>query len=242
MLIYPAIDLMSGRCVRLEQGRFETATVYGPDPFVLLARFAQSGVTWAHIVDLDGARASAPRQYELIGRLAASQPVRIQAGGGVRGREDVRVLLESGVARAVIGSAAAAHSEGVRQWIAEFGAERICLALDVRRDGVRWKIAVHGWQDASDLTLDEVLALYPPGTARHVLITDISRDGMMAGPNAALIRYICALRPDLEVQASGGIAALNDLTQLKISGAAGAIVGRALYEGAFPLEEALHAG
>jgi phosphoribosylformimino-5-aminoimidazole carboxamide ribotide isomerase len=242
MLIYPAIDLMGGRCVRLKQGRFETATVYGTDPFVVLERFAQSGVTWVHIVDLDGARAGAPRQHELIGRLAASQPVRIQAGGGIRGREDVRVLLESGVARVVIGSGAVTQTADVRQWIGEFGAERICLALDVRRDGAQWKIALHGWQRDSDLAIDEALTLYPPGTVRHILITDVGRDGMMSGSNVALMRYVHALRPDLAVQAAGGIASRGDLAQLKIEGAAGAIIGRALYEGALTVEGALHAG
>lgn len=242
MLIYPAIDMQSGRCVRLKQGRFDDATVYKTKPFELLANYKAAGAAWAHIVDLDGAKAGRAEQHLLIGNLAATARIRIQAGGGVRRREDVANLFSSGVARVVVGSVAIEQRAHVYRWLAEFGAERICLALDVKTEhGVR-AVAVRGWMESSGLPLEDALALYPPGTARHVLITDVSRDGMMKGPDLELIRKIAAARPDLEVQASGGVATLDDLTALKMSGAAGAIVGRALFEGAFTLKEALRAG
>jgi phosphoribosylformimino-5-aminoimidazole carboxamide ribotide isomerase len=242
MLIYPALDLMGSRVVRLRKGRFDDATVYDSDPAARLASYATAGATWAHIVDLDGARAGQPQQHELIGCLAGAHAIRIQAGGGVREREHIASLLTRGASRVVIGSVAVQQSANVRNWLAEFGMERICLALDVNaRDGTRL-VAVKGWTELSELSLRDALALYPPGTARHVLVTDVSRDGMMRGPDCELIRSIAAARPDLDIQASGGIASLADLARLKAAGAAGAIVGRALFEGAFGLEEALHAG
>ncbi|HEY6577756.1 MAG TPA: 1-(5-phosphoribosyl)-5-[(5-phosphoribosylamino)methylideneamino]imidazole-4-carboxamide isomerase [Rhizomicrobium sp.] len=242
MLIYPAIDLQGGRCVRLRQGRFEEATVYGADPFAQLADYRAAGAAWAHIVDLDGARAGRAEQHGLIGNLAAAGGIRIQAGGGIRGREEIAHLLDAGAARAVVGSAAVGQSEDVHRWLEEFGAERICLALDVKTERGARVVAVRGWMESSGLPLEDALALYPPGSARHVLITDVSRDGMMGGPAVALIREVAAARPDLDLQASGGVATLDDLAALKAAGAAGAIVGRALFEGAFALKEALGAG
>lgn len=237
MLIYPALDLLDGRAVRLRQGRFDQATIYDSDPATRLAAYAAAGATWAHIVDLDGARAGEPQQHELVGRLASAHPIRIQAGGGVRRPEDVASLLASGVSRVVIGSVAVQQSASVRDWLAEFGADHICLAFDVR-DG---HVAIKGWTEASELSLRDALGLYPPGTARHVLITEVSRDGMLEGPDCGLIREIAGQRPDLDIQASGGVSSLADLAQLKAAGAAGAIVGRALFEGAFSLAEALRA-
>jgi phosphoribosylformimino-5-aminoimidazole carboxamide ribotide isomerase len=241
MLICPAIDLLGGRCVRLKQGRFDDASVYSEDPFAPLEKFARTGVGWIHVVDLDGARAGAPRQHELIGRLAAAHPVRIQAGGGIRRRKDVAALLDNGIARVVVGSAAVSASAMVQDWLAEFGTERISLAFDVRRNEGSWIVAVHGWQNSSNLSLDEMLSRYPSGTVRHVLVTDISRDGMMSGTNVELIRDLCRARPDLVIQASGGIASLEDIIAARDAGAAAAIVGRAIYERPLLLAEALDA-
>jgi phosphoribosylformimino-5-aminoimidazole carboxamide ribotide isomerase len=238
VLILPAIDLQGGTCVRLTQGRFDAATRYG-DPFAQLAVFAQAGATWSHIVDLDGARLGRPAQHELIGRLTRTTDLRIQCGGGVRERTHVEALLEAGAARVVVGSAAVRRPEEVRAWIAEFGADRICCAFDVRRAGDRYEVAVEGWSASGGATLREALALYPEGALTHVLVTDISRDGVLSGPNVDLISKIAAARPDLSVQASGGVAVLEDLVALRAAGAAAVIVGRALYERRFRLEDAL---
>jgi phosphoribosylformimino-5-aminoimidazole carboxamide ribotide isomerase len=241
MLICPAIDLLGGRCVRLKQGRFDDANVYSDDPFAQLDLFVQAGVEWIHVVDLDGARAGAPRQHDLIAHLATSHSVRIQAGGGIRRREDVGALLDNGVARVVVGSAAVSASALVRNWLAEFGPEQICLAFDVRPSGASCNVAMQGWQNLSDLSLREALSRYPQECLRHLLVTDISRDGMMSGPNVDLFRELCRARPDLAVQASGGIASLEDLAAVKEAGAAAAIVGRAFYERRLLLREALDA-
>jgi phosphoribosylformimino-5-aminoimidazole carboxamide ribotide isomerase len=238
MLIYPAIDLQAGRCVRLMHGRFDQATVYDDDPFARLAAFAAAGTEWTHVVDLDGARAGEAVQHALVAALATALPVKLQAGGGVRSAADVERLLSAGAARVVVGSAAVQRPQEVQDWLVRFGAERLCLALDVR-DGV---VAVNGWAEASDVTLAEAFDLYPRGMARHVLITDVSRDGALQGPNLELLREAVALRPDLDIQASGGVASLVDLEAIRAAGAAGAIVGRALYERRFTLEEALDAG
>lgn len=238
MLIYPAIDLQRGVCVRLAQGRFDDVTRYG-DPFEQLRAFADAGAAWVHIVDLDGARAGSPQQHELIGRLAAGCDVSIQCGGGVRERSHVEALLDAGVKRVVVGSVAVRKPDEVRTWIAAFGAECICCAFDVRRSGEAYDVAVDGWAASGGATLDAVLGQYPRGALKHILVTDISRDGVLTGPNVELIRGLVESRPDLKVQASGGVSRLSDLAPLRASGAAGVIIGRALYERRFTLEDAL---
>lgn len=238
MLIIPAIDLQNGGCVRLLRGAFDSATQYGA-PQAQLRSFAGAGAKWVHIVDLDGAKQRMPVQHDLVGELAASVPVSIQCGGGVRTRDHVAALLDRGVARAVVGSAAVREPEAVRGWIDAFGVERICLAIDVRAADDGWEVAVDGWAAGGGKSLDAMLAAFPPGAVRHVLVTDISRDGALTGANRELMRALSAKRPDIAFQASGGVAALEDLTALKVAGAAGAIVGRALYERRFTLEDAL---
>jgi len=238
MLIVPAIDLRAGRCVRLAQGRFDAVTTYG-EPHAQLRAFAEAGAGWVHVVDLDGAEAGAARQYPLIGTLARSGLANIQSGGGVRTQADVEMLLNAGVQRVVIGSAAVRAPDAVRNWTAIFGLDRICCALDVRQTPDGWEVAQSGWKEGAGVTLEQALALYPPGALRHVLITDISRDGVLGGPNVELMQAVCAMRPDLRVQASGGVARLEDLDALRQTGAAAAIVGRALYEKRFTLEAAL---
>lgn len=238
MLIIPAIDLQDGVCVRLAQGRFDEATRYS-EPFAQLAAFARAGAQWTHIVDLDGARARQPVQHGLLRRLARETDVKIQCGGGVRERAHVAALLDAGAARVVVGSAAVRRPEEVRGWIVEFGVERVCCAFDVRAADGGFEVVAEGWTTDAGRTLEAALALYPPGALRHVLVTDVSRDGVLTGPNLALIEALVRARPDLSLQASGGVATLGDLKALRTRGAAAAIVGRALYEQRFTLEDAL---
>jgi phosphoribosylformimino-5-aminoimidazole carboxamide ribotide isomerase len=238
MLIIPAIDLKEGTCVRLMQGRFDDVTDYG-DPFARLRSFTEAGAEWVHIVDLDGARLGTPAQYDLIARLARETDLRIQCGGGVRARAHIETLLNAGVRRVVVGSATARDPASVRGWIGDFGIEHICAALDVRASGEDWEVAVHGWTTGAGVSLTEALAEFPPDALKHILVTDISRDGALSGPNIALVQTIRAARPDLQLQASGGVSTLNDLTTLRAAGASAAIVGRALYERRFTLEAAL---
>ncbi len=238
MLILPAIDLKQGSCVRLTQGRFDAATEYG-DPFARIRRFADAGAAWVHIVDLDGARAKEPIQHDLVARLVAKTQLRVQSGGGVRTRQHVAQLLDVGVARAVVGSMAVRDPVAVCSWVTEFGLERICVALDVRAAGDDWEVVADGWAVGAGVRLTDALAQFEPGSLAHILVTDISRDGALTGPNVGLMRAIHAARPDLALQASGGVSRLEDLTALREAGAGAALVGRALYEGRFTLEAAL---
>jgi phosphoribosylformimino-5-aminoimidazole carboxamide ribotide isomerase len=238
MLIVPAIDLAAGSCVRLFQGRFDQTTDYG-EPGARLRAFAEAGAAWVHIVDLDGARARRPVQQALITQLAQSGPSKLQCGGGVRTLNDVEILLQAGAARVVVGSVAARNPAAVRGWIDAVGVDRLCIAIDVRETSVGWEVQADGWTAGAGTSLPALLATYPLGSVRHVLVTDISRDGALAGPNLALYRTILEARPDLVLQASGGVSRLSDLSALRQIGAHAAIVGRALYEQRFSLEEAL---
>jgi phosphoribosylformimino-5-aminoimidazole carboxamide ribotide isomerase len=241
VIVYPAIDLRDGACVRLMHGRFDEVTRYDDAPVARLAAFVAAGAAWVHVVDLDGAQAGRAVQHALIGRLARSAEVRIQSGGGVRSREDVAALLDAGVARVVVGSQAVTAPGAVADWLAEFGAERIALALDVNvKDGVPVP-ALKGWTEAAAVTLWQALDRFPEGTARHLLVTDVGRDGALTGPNLELLAEIVQRRPDLDVQASGGVAETSDLTAAREAGCAGAIVGRAIYERRFTVEQALEA-
>ncbi|MBU1385258.1 MAG: 1-(5-phosphoribosyl)-5-[(5-phosphoribosylamino)methylideneamino] imidazole-4-carboxamide isomerase [Alphaproteobacteria bacterium] len=239
MIVYPAIDLRGGVCVRLMHGRFDQATLYDEDPAARLAAFAAAGAAWAHIVDLDGAEAGRAMQHALIGELARSGDILIQSGGGVRSDDDIRALLAAGVARVVVGSQAVTRPEAVAGWLEHFGPDRLTLAIDVRAVGDRWVPALKGWTQAAEVDLWAALDRYPPGTAKHLLVTDVGRDGALTGPNFDLLTEIRRRRPDLELQASGGVATLDDLTGARAVGAAGVIVGRALYERRFTLQQAL---
>ena len=241
MIVYPAIDLKDGICVRLMHGRFDQVTRYDDDPAARLAAFAAAGATWAHIVGLDGAEAGRAVQHALIGDLARAIDIRIQSGGGVRSADDVAALIDAGVARVVVGSLAVSQPETVADWLRRFGPDRITLAIDVKADGDRWVPALKGWTEAAGVDLWTALDRYPPNLARHLLVTDVGRDGALTGPNLDLLGEIIRRRPDLKVQASGGVATVADLTAAAALGCDGAIVGRALYENRFTLEEALAA-
>jgi phosphoribosylformimino-5-aminoimidazole carboxamide ribotide isomerase len=234
MIIYPAMDLIGGQVVRLRQGRFEDSTVYSTAPVEALRQFAAAGADWAHVVDLDGARTGAPAQHGLIAELARSATLRLQVAGGFRERDHLAAMFGAGVDRIVIGSLAVSQPETVRGWIAEFGPERIALSLDVRMVEGDPIAAVAGWREDSGRSLWELAGLYPD--ARHLIVTDIGRDGMLGGANAELYMEIGRRFPELAVQASGGVSSLSDLARLPTDGV---IIGKALWEGRISLGEAL---
>ena len=244
MILYPAIDLIAGRCVRLAQGDFARETRYDEEPAAALDRFADEGATWAHIVDLDGAKAKEPRQHALLANLAHSARLKLQVAGGVRSPEHVATLIDAGVSRVVVGSLAVNNPPAFAALLDKFGPERLTLALDVRIEGEIIErgaamVATHGWAEGSGQSFDQVLDQFP--TVRHLLVTDIGRDGMLTGPNVPLIQAIVDWYPGVALQASGGVATLDDLAILAQSGVAGAIVGKALWEGRFTVEQALQA-
>jgi len=238
MIIYPAIDVLDGRVVRLARGDFNAVTDYGGDPAATAQAWAEAGAEWLHLVDLSGARDGARRQHDLVGAIAKSG-IRIQSGGGVRSRTDIEAMLEAGASRVVIGSLAVSAPQTVIGWVAEFGAERIAAAFDVRLSSGAAYPVLRGWTERSERTLVELLSDYRLAGLQHALVTDVDRDGMLEGPNLALYRDLCAVRADMDWQASGGVSSIEDIRALKKLGLSGAIVGRALFEGRVDLEAAL---
>lgn len=238
-MIIPALDLIDGQVVRLFQGDYGQVTEYKVDPAEQFALYNQAGADWLHLVDLTGAKDTSARQLQLIGKLLASTPANIQIGGGVRSEQDVIDLLEAGAQRVVVGSTAVKQPELVKGWMEKYGPECIVLALDVNIDdnGNR-KVAISGWQEDSGVSIEDLLDDYLTVGLRHVLCTDISRDGTLSGSNVELYRDLCASYPQVQFQSSGGIGSLDDIAALKGSGVAGVIVGRALLDGKFTAEEA----
>ncbi len=240
MKLIPAIDLLDGRCVRLLHGDFKQVTRYLTNPGTLANHYADAGAEWLHVVDLaasrDGVDADTSALFELLGQA----PQRVQTGGGVRNGKDITARLNAGATRVVIGSLSVTASQRFVIWLEQFGAEQLVAALDVRIDdkGVPWP-RVHGWTDQADRDMWQVLDELANGGLVHLLCTDISRDGALSGPNLDLYSEITKRYPNLQLQASGGVSSLQDLQQLKPTGAAGVITGKALLEKRFSIVEAL---
>lgn len=240
MKIYPAIDLMDGQVVRLAQGRFEERTTYAVSPFDAAMEFVRDGATYLHLVDLDGARQGQPMQLNLLHTLAKEVPLKLQVGGGVRSIEHVHSLLQAGVERVVIGSLAIQDPKLSKRIFETFGGEHITLGLDVMLDDKgEPRVATHGWQQVSSISAHEVLEQYLLMGLSQVLCTDISRDGMMTGPNFSLYQSLQKQYPHLCILASGGMHQLADIQRLKTDQVGGVIIGKALYEGRISLREAL---
>ncbi|MEZ8740261.1 1-(5-phosphoribosyl)-5-[(5-phosphoribosylamino)methylideneamino]imidazole-4-carboxamide isomerase [Photobacterium swingsii] len=238
-MIIPALDLINGQVVRLFQGDYGQVTEYKVDPIEQFDLYHLAGANWLHLVDLTGAKDTSARQLSLIRRLLASTPAKVQIGGGVRTEQDVADLLNAGAERVVIGSTAVKQPELVKGWIKKYGAEHIVLALDVNIDDAGNRhVAVSGWQEDSGVSIEALLDDFLTVGLQHVLCTDISRDGTLAGSNVELYVDLCAQYPQVNFQSSGGIGGLNDIAALKGSGVAGVIVGRALLDGKFSADDA----
>ncbi|HEY9182887.1 MAG TPA: 1-(5-phosphoribosyl)-5-[(5-phosphoribosylamino)methylideneamino]imidazole-4-carboxamide isomerase [Gammaproteobacteria bacterium] len=235
-MIIPAIDLRGGRCVRLFKGDYDQETRYPVDPVELAAHYRDLGAQWLHVVDLDGAKRGEPVNLELIRRMHATG-IAVQLGGGIRSRSNLERALPV-ASRVVIGSLAVSDPDLVTAWLRELGPERFTLALDVRltADGTPM-IATHGWTRASTLTLADAIDGYAAVGLRHVLCTDIDRDGALSGPNMALYRDCVGRWPDIAFQASGGVRHLADLEALAAVGVAATVSGKALLEGKLKPEE-----
>ena len=236
MILYPAIDLIGGAVVRLQKGDFDQLTEYGSDPVAIAKSYADSGASWLHLVDLDGAKDPQNRQIGLIAKIINSTGLSVQTGGGIRSADDVAALLDAGAARVVIGSLAVQNPELVKKLLHLHGPEKICLAADVFWRNDAFYIAVSGWQDTSDLSLFDFLNMFETSGSLHVLCTDINRDGTLQGFNRSLYANLKQEFGHLRLLASGGASRLDDLKGLN---ADGVIVGKALYEGRFSVAEAL---
>ena len=232
MILYPAIDLLDGRAVRLRQGRREDVTDFG-DPVALARRWREKGAQWLHLVDLEAAFDGQSRQLPLLERIVAAFGGPVELGGGLRTMEDIRLRMEAGVRRCIIGTAAAENPDLVRE-----ACERWPGRIAVGIDGKNGRVALRGWVTTAELTAAELALQMKAAGVTTVIYTDVSRDGMMQGPNVSATRALIA-QTGMEIIGSGGVSSLRDVAALREAGCAGAILGRALYENAFTLEEAL---
>ena len=233
MILYPAIDLKEGRCVRLVKGDMAQATMFNANPAAQARDFAAAGAQWVHVVDLDGAFAGKPMNAAAVDAILAASGLRVQLGGGIRDRDTITAWLAKGVARAVLGTAAVKNPDLVKSACQEWPG-RIALGIDARNG----KVATEGWAKNTEIAAPDLARKFEDAGAAAIIYTDIERDGMMKGAaveaTAALARQV-----KIPVIASGGISSLDDLAALKAAGIPGAIIGRALYEGHVDLRSAL---
>lgn len=234
MRLYPAIDIRQGRCVRLVQGLFDRATVYSDTPADMARRWRLQGAAYLHVVDLDGARTGAGANRAAIRSVVEAVDIPVQLGGGIRTRQTARGLLELGVSRVIIGTKAAERPEFLRELVDEFGPERVAAGVDAR-DGL---VAVEGWERTSCLSAAELCLKVKEYGVRHVIYTDIARDGTLTGPNVAAVKKLTE-ETGLDIIASGGVSSMEDLQALDEAGIRGVIVGKALYENRVDLREAV---
>ncbi len=239
-MMIPAIDLINGEVVRLYQGDYAQKTNYQYTVQERQQAYAKSGATVMHFVDLDGAKDSTKRQLETLKTVVKHPSMIIQVGGGVRCEDDVIQLLNLGADRVVIGSLAIKQPKLVAQWLKTYGCEKIVLALDIKIDSQGNKtLPTHGWIEDSGINLEDLLAQYQDAGIKHVLCTDISKDGTLSGTNVGLYNELCGKYPEINWQASGGIGSIEDIKALIPTGVSGVILGRSLLEGKFTLEEAI---
>ncbi len=239
-MIYPAIDLMDGGCVRLFKGDFEQRTNYDGKPIDVAQGFSDAGSKWVHIVDLDGAKNETAAQTELIVSIAKAVDIKVQTGGGIRTTAQIKALLDGGVARVVIGSLAVTQPDTVKAWMNEFGAARFCLAFDVNIDdaGIP-RPALKGWTESSDIDLYSLIKTYKDYGFGALLVTDIAKDGVLQGSNIDLYREILARFPNAPLITSGGVGTLDDVKALITLQPYGVIIGKALYDNKFTLKDAI---
>jgi phosphoribosylformimino-5-aminoimidazole carboxamide ribotide isomerase len=235
MIILPAIDIRGGRCVRLRQGDYCQETVFDEDPAAVAARFQAAGAQWLHVVDLDGAREGELRNLDSILAIVDDADIPVEVGGGIRSAEAAATYLDAGVARIVVGTRAVSDPEWLRELAAEY-AGKVALGIDARGGSV----AVEGWRRQADRPAADLVESVRDMPLAAIIYTDIVRDGMMSGPNVEATAAVVKASP-FPVIASGGVTTVEDIRRLKDAGAAGAIIGRALYEGTLTLEAALAA-
>lgn len=242
MQLIPAIDLLQGDVVRLRHGAFDDCKQYDVTPLQLASDYAAAGAEWLHVVDLAASRDGHSTRPGLLLTLLQQAKQSVQTGGGVRSEKDIALRLEAGAKRVVVGTLCISDTPRFLHWLSEFGADHIVSALDVTLDegGTPWP-RIHGWTQAGERNLWVVLDELTGRGLKHLLCTDIGRDGALGGPNLALYRELRRRYPGLQIQASGGVAGLHDLQQLRDTGVAAAISGKALLEGCFTVTEALEA-
>ena len=231
MILIPAIDIIGGRCVRLTKGDYATEKVYSHDPVMVAREMEMLGFKRLHVVDLDGARSKHVVNLDVLRRITAETQLVVDFGGGIKTEDDLQKAFEAGAHMVTLGSIAVTDREKVLTWLHEFGAEHIILGADVR-DGL---ISINGWKEASTLELPPFLEGYLAEGVRHVLCTDISKDGLLQGPATELYRSIMKAFPNCQLIASGGVSSIDDIRALDAADIPAVVFGKAIYEGKIDL-------
>jgi phosphoribosylformimino-5-aminoimidazole carboxamide ribotide isomerase len=233
MQIIPAIDIIDGKCVRLTQGDYKQQTTYHDRPLEVAKQFEAAGLKRLHLVDLDGARQKAVKNWKVLEDLTNGTSLAIDFGGGINSKEDVQVVLDSGAQWATVGSIAVKNEAALEEWFADFGADKFMLGADVKDRC----IAIHGWMETTGITIVDFIRKYIDKGIQQVFCTDVSKDGKLEGPSVELYQEIVEEFPSLFFIASGGVSSVDDLVRLKDIGCQGAIVGKAIYENRISLEQ-----
>ena len=233
MRIIPAIDIINGQCVRLEQGDYNAKKVYNSNPLEVAKSFEAHGFKYLHLVDLDGAKAGKIINYKVLEDITSKTSLKVDFGGGVKTNDDIELAFNSGAQQVTCGSIAIKNPEQVLEWIDTYGADKLILGADVKEN----MIAISGWTETSSLSLDELLNQFLPKGLQTVICTDIATDGMLQGPNTALYQELIGKYDGIKLIASGGVSSIEDVVKLKEAGLFGAIIGKALYEQRIDLKE-----
>jgi phosphoribosylformimino-5-aminoimidazole carboxamide ribotide isomerase len=233
MRIIPAIDIINGKCVRLSQGDYAEKKIYADDPLDMARKFEDAGLRHLHLVDLDGARSGGIINSNILEKITSQTDLIVDFGGGIKSDQDIKTAFSAGATQVTCGSVAVKKPELVQRWIEHYGPNRLILGADIK-DGM---IAVHGWQETTTLSIEDILHSYISQGLDHVICTDVAADGMLKGPNFQLYRSLLDTFPHIHLIASGGVTSISDLEKLADLGLEGAIIGKAIYEGKITLEE-----
>ncbi|OIQ95159.1 1-(5-phosphoribosyl)-5-[(5-phosphoribosylamino)methylideneamino] imidazole-4-carboxamide isomerase [mine drainage metagenome] len=233
MIIIPAIDIIDGKCVRLTQGDYHQKTIYNEHPLEVAKQFEDAGLQRLHLVDLDGAKAGAVKNWKVLETIAANTSLIIDFGGGIKTEKDVDLVFNSGAALATVGSIAVKNKNIFLSWLEKYGADKFLLGADVKDE----KIAVAGWLETTDIDIYDFIESYVQKGVQQIFCTDVSKDGKLEGPSIELYKNIISKFPSLHFIASGGVATIDDLIELNKIGCAAAIVGKAIYEGRIEISD-----
>jgi len=233
MQIIPAIDIIDGKCVRLEQGNYDKITLYHKEPLEVAKKFEDAGLKRLHLVDLDGAKAGSVKNWKVLETVASKTSLIIDFGGGIKTEKDVAIVFDSGAAFATVGSIAVKNEEELVKWLVKFGTDKFLLGADVKNE----KITVSGWQEETKIWIYDFIQKYIHQGVKQIFCTEVSKDGKLEGPAVDLYKNIISKFPELFFIASGGVSSVKDLEELRDIGCKGAVVGKAIYEKRITLEE-----
>jgi phosphoribosylformimino-5-aminoimidazole carboxamide ribotide isomerase len=233
MEIIPAIDIIDGKCVRLTHGDYSQKKIYNELPVEVAKEFEGAGIKRLHLVDLDGAKAGAVKNWKVLETITAKTSLNIDFGGGIKSEKDVRIVFDSGAVMATIGSIAVKDEETFSKWLGKFTGERFFLGADVKNE----KITVSGWTEQTEIWVYDFIEKYIQKGMKQIFCTDVSKDGALEGPSIELYKNIVEKFPELHFVASGGVSSIDDVHQLQDIGCKGVIIGKAIYEGRIQLSE-----